>query len=218
MSGVVIYGTGSPILVDVEASLERAGATIAFGVRNQPVPCFLSNPDLARRPEELAASMLTLPFIAPMFTPANRQYAAEEARSRGFTVPFSLIDPSVAAPRRIAYQPGFYVNVGCSIGAASTFDAFVFINRGASIGHHCRCGAFASIGPGAVLSGGASVGKGSFIGAGAIVVPGVTIGDNVVVGAGAVVREDVPDHTMVAGNPANTIASDIPGYGGKAVT
>lgn len=217
MPGVVIYGTGSPFLVDVEESLERAGVAVMFGVRNQPVPCYLSNPDLARRPEQLTASMLALPFIAPMFTPANRQYAAEEARSRGFTVPFSLIDPSVAAPRRITYQPGFYVNVGCSIGAAGTFDAFVFINRGASVGHHCRCGAFASIGPGAVLAGCVSIGKGSFIGAGAVVLSGVTIGDNAVVGAGSVVREDVPAHAMVAGNPAKPIASDIPGYDGKAV-
>ncbi len=218
MPGVVIYGTGSPYLVDVEESLARAGIAITLGVRNRPVPCFLSNPHLARMPEELTTSMLSLPFITPMFGPANRQQAAEEARSRGFTIPFSLIDPSVAAPRRIDYRRGFYVNVGCSLGAASTFDAFVFINRGASIGHHCRCGAFASIGPGAVIAGSVSIGKGSFIGAGAVVLPGVTIGENAVVAAGAVVRADVPNHTMVAGNPANTIASDIPGYGGKAVT
>lgn len=47
--------------------------------------------------------------------------------------------------------------------------------------------------------------KGAWIGAGAIVLPGVTIGEYAVVGAGAVVTHDVPDHVVVAGNPAKII-------------
>jgi len=44
-----------------------------------------------------------------------------------------------------------------------------------------------------------------WIGASALILPGVTIGENVVVGAGAVVTKDVPDNTVVAGNPAKVI-------------
>ena len=44
--------------------------------------------------------------------------------------------------------------------------------------------------------------KGAWIGARAIILPGVTIGKNSVVGAGAVVTKDVPDNTVVVGNPA----------------
>ena len=40
---------------------------------------------------------------------------------------------------------------------------------------------------------------------GAIICPGVTIGKNSVVGAGAVVTKDVPDNTVVGGNPAKVI-------------
>jgi acetyltransferase-like isoleucine patch superfamily enzyme len=43
---------------------------------------------------------------------------------------------------------------------------------------------------------------GAWIGAGAIVLAGVTIGELSIVGAGAVVTRDVPDFTVVAGNPA----------------
>jgi UDP-2-acetamido-3-amino-2,3-dideoxy-glucuronate N-acetyltransferase len=48
--------------------------------------------------------------------------------------------------------------------------------------------------------------KGASIGANATIVCGVTIGSYAFVGAGAVVKEDVPDHAMVAGNPARQIA------------
>jgi acetyltransferase-like isoleucine patch superfamily enzyme len=51
------------------------------------------------------------------------------------------------------------------------------------------------------------IGNGTWVGARAIVLPGVTIGRRVVIGAGSVVTRDVPDDTMVAGNPARVIRS-----------
>jgi acetyltransferase-like isoleucine patch superfamily enzyme len=43
------------------------------------------------------------------------------------------------------------------------------------------------------------------IGSGAQIMCGVTIGRHAMVGAGAVVLADVPEHTVVAGNPARVI-------------
>jgi acetyltransferase-like isoleucine patch superfamily enzyme len=47
--------------------------------------------------------------------------------------------------------------------------------------------------------------RGASIGAGAVIVAGVTVGSWALVGAGAVVTRDVPDHAVVAGNPARVI-------------
>ncbi len=47
-----------------------------------------------------------------------------------------------------------------------------------------------------------SIGNNVWIGGGAIICPGVHIGDGVVIAAGSVVVNDIPDHVMVAGNPA----------------
>ena len=49
------------------------------------------------------------------------------------------------------------------------------------------------------------VGKNAFIGARAMILPGVCIGDRAIVGAMSVVSKDVPDHQIVAGNPAKKI-------------
>lgn len=53
------------------------------------------------------------------------------------------------------------------------------------------------------------IGKRCFIGGGSTIMPGVTIGDEVIVGAGAFVFEDVPPRSIVAGNPARVLKSDI---------
>lgn len=44
--------------------------------------------------------------------------------------------------------------------------------------------------------------KGASIGSSVTILCGVTIGANTIIGAGSVVTKDVPDNTIVAGNPA----------------
>lgn len=52
-----------------------------------------------------------------------------------------------------------------------------------------------------------NIGNDVFIGANAIILPNVTIGSKVIVGAGSVVSKDVPDNSVIAGNPATLIST-----------
>ena len=47
--------------------------------------------------------------------------------------------------------------------------------------------------------------KGASIGSGATILANVTIGEGALIGAGSVVTRDVPEHTIVAGNPARRL-------------
>ncbi len=49
--------------------------------------------------------------------------------------------------------------------------------------------------------------KNAWIGAAATILPGITVGENSIVAAGSIVTKDVPDNTVVAGNPAKQIKS-----------
>jgi acetyltransferase-like isoleucine patch superfamily enzyme len=46
-----------------------------------------------------------------------------------------------------------------------------------------------------------------FIGSNTIILPNVKIGNNVIIGAGSVITKDIPDNSVVAGNPAKVIES-----------
>lgn len=61
-----------------------------------------------------------------------------------------------------------------------------------------------------------SIGENSFIGAGVVILPGTKIGKLCIIGAGAVVKGDIPDYSVVVGNPCRII-SDTRQYGEKII-
>jgi acetyltransferase-like isoleucine patch superfamily enzyme len=218
MDRVVIYGVGSPIVADAQESLARAGIFVAAAVRNLRCEHWLLDEVTPVELADLTAELLALPFLAPFFTPANRQKVVREAFGVGFRSGFSLIDPSVPHSRSLVHGQGLFVNAGCTLGAASKFGDWVFINRAASIGHHACFGDFVSVGPGAVVGGLVTLGCGSVVGTGAVVLPEIRIGSNSVVGGGSVVTKDVPDNCLIFGVPARVVRTAIAGYGDQSVT
>ncbi len=52
-----------------------------------------------------------------------------------------------------------------------------------------------------------SIGKDVWVGSGAIVLSGVTLGNGSIIGAGSVVKDDVPENTVVIGNPTKIFKS-----------
>lgn len=61
------------------------------------------------------------------------------------------------------------------------------------------------------------IGSNCVIGVRSIILPGVKIGESSIVGAGSVVTKDVPAHSVVAGNPAKVIRTDVIVKGGEIV-
>ena len=213
MRGIVIFGVGSTLVVDLEEGLRRAGTAIAAAVANIPGEVHLLETSILIGRDGVTPEIAATPYLVPLFTPANRHRAVQDAVSLGFATPAEFTDPTVAVPRSLAAEPGLWVNTGATLGGGSRFGRFVLINRGASIGHHADLGPFASIGPNATLAGEVTLGAGAAIGAGAVVLPRITIGEHAVVAAGSVVTRDVPDRSLVMGNPARIAREGLEGFG-----
>lgn len=52
-----------------------------------------------------------------------------------------------------------------------------------------------------------SIGSDVFIGYGTVILPNVSIGNKVIVGAGTIVAKDIPDNSVVVGNPCKIICT-----------
>jgi sugar O-acyltransferase (sialic acid O-acetyltransferase NeuD family) len=202
---VVLFGIGSSLVVEYAETCRRLGYRIVAAVRNRPDPVFFMDERHIVGVDALAPELRDALCLCPMFTPANRRAATEEAIALGFTFARALIDPSAIVASTTAVGGGSFLNAGCIVGASTVLGEHVVVNRGTTVGHHAALGAFVSLGPGVTVAGHVTVGDGAMIGAGAVVLPHRKIGARAVVGAGAVVVDDVPAGAKVLGNPGRIV-------------
>ena len=113
-----------------------------------------------------------------------------------------------ACEKRTAGRYGLYPPAGCYIDPTHCFLIEIGNNVTLSIrvtllAHDAstkKCLGFTKIGK-------IRIGDNVFIGANATVLPGVCVGDNCVIGANSVVTKNVPENTVVTGNPARVVCS-----------
>ncbi|AOW20099.1 acetyltransferase [Urechidicola croceus] len=117
----------------------------------------------------------------------------------------SAIHETAIIAKSATIDVGTVVIAGAIINPNSKIGKHVLINTAASVGHDCIVGDYAHISPKAALCGHVEVGEGSQVGVGAVVIPKVKIGKWCTVGAGAVVIRDVPDYSILVGNPGKVI-------------
>lgn len=113
-----------------------------------------------------------------------------------------IVHPTATIHKYIVISIGSVIFHHAIIQSATTIGNHVIVNTKASIDHDCIIEDFVHIGPNATLCGGITVGEGSFIGASAVIIPNIKIGKWATIGAGAVVVKDVPNNSIVSGNPA----------------
>jgi sugar O-acyltransferase (sialic acid O-acetyltransferase NeuD family) len=107
---------------------------------------------------------------------------------------------------------GNYIQEGVIIQAAARIGNNSSIHIGALIAHEAVIGNSVFIAHAVSVSGCVEIGDGTFVGTNATILPRIKIGKWATIGAGAVVVKDVPDYTVVVGNPAKPIKTIEPNY------
>ena len=158
-------------------------------------------PDSAEKLEACEANTFLFPAVGANELRAKLVQRIQDAGSNQLR----LIHPdaSVSADARIGMST--MVGPRAVINPFSQIGNGVIINSGAIIEHECVIGDFCHIAPGATVLGNVQIGEQTFVGGNAVIKQGLKIGSQVVIGAGAVVLNDVPDRSIMVGNPAKIL-------------
>lgn len=97
---------------------------------------------------------------------------------------------------------GCFVAAKSIIGPNSKIGKSSIINHSSIVDHDVIIGDFSHIAPGSVIGGGSQIGNLSLVGSNSVILPDLKIGNNVIIGSGSVVTKNIPNNTLVFGNPA----------------
>ena len=117
----------------------------------------------------------------------------------------TAIHPKAIISNSAIIGKGSVIMAGAIVNPDTKIGEHCIINSGSVVEHDCVINDFVHISPNASLAGGVIVGEGSQIGIGATIIQGIKIGKQVTIGAGTVVISDVPDYSVIVGNPGRII-------------
>lgn len=135
----------------------------------------------------------------------SRKYISEKLKNTFI----KLFHPNANISKRASLGTGTVVMAGASINSDVKIGKHCIINTNASIDHDCILSDFVHISPNVGLAGNVSIDEGTHIGIGANVIPNIKIGKWCIIGAGAIIISDVPDYSVIVGNPGRELKKNI---------
>lgn len=119
------------------------------------------------------------------------------------------IDIRSSVSARAVIGEGSVVMPGATVNSGTNIGKHCIINTNASVDHDCSLGDFIHISPGCSVAGNVKIEEGTQIGIGASIIPNVKIGKWCKIGAGCVIIRDIPDYSVVVGNPGRIIKYNL---------
>ena len=121
--------------------------------------------------------------------------------------PLSVISTDATIRSSTKLGKAILIKDGAVISSFCTIGDGVIVDDNVTIAHHVDIGEGCFIAPGATIGGGVTIGSKSIVSVGASIVSKINIGKNVIISAGSTVHRDVPDDSVVEGNPAKIIGT-----------
>jgi serine O-acetyltransferase len=155
----------------------------------------------------------TLGFIKGLFIPGFRYtyILRKVSKYKRYTIlwfVFSILK------RRYSYKYGFQIPSKTQIGEGLYIGHFgtIVINENAKIGRNCTITHGITIGQTnrGRLKGYPTIGNNVWIGTGTVIVGSIIIGSNVLIAPNSYVNIDVPDNSLVIGNPIKIVKKEHP--------
>ena len=146
--------------------------------------------------------------IIALGEPKFRSLLYEKVKNAGYAFanvihPTAIISPTAILGHGITAKAGVVISASVVIGNNIGIGVHTTISHDSIIGNHVQ------ISPHVAIAGHCTIGNDTFIGLNASIRENIKIGSHSVIGMGAVVTKNVPDYTIVYGNPAKIRRSSV---------
>lgn len=122
----------------------------------------------------------------------------------------TVIHPTASISRFATVGIGTVIFQHVTITSNARVGRHIYVLPNSVISHDDVIGDFTCIAGGVCISGNVHIGQGCYIGTNSTIKDGLKIGDACLIGMGSVVLHDIPDNTVVAGNPARVLRNSRP--------
>jgi sugar O-acyltransferase (sialic acid O-acetyltransferase NeuD family) len=117
----------------------------------------------------------------------------------------TVIHPKAEIASDAKIGVGTFIASFVTIQPGAKLGRFSSVRAGAMLGHHCAIADHAYVGPNATMCGHSALLDAAHLGPGAVLLDSKFMGRYSVAGIGAAVTKDVPEYTVVFGNPARRV-------------
>ena len=148
-----------------------------------------------------------LEFIVTAGEPFHREVLYKKLSDHGLKC-INIFDSKFILSKTSSVLDGTIIHAGATITCNVHIGSGCLINKHAVIGHDVTIGDYCVISPHVTIGGNTTIGKGCYLGSGANIRNGIKIGDNSIIGMGSVVLRDVPENSVMVGNPAKLIRNN----------
>jgi serine O-acetyltransferase len=151
------------------------------------------------------------PFLKGFMSPGFRFiYCLRKAQQYSVKSPLGIFYRLLL--RRYSIKYGYQISAKTQIGPGLNLGHWghIVINPNAKIGKNCNIAHGVTLGQTnrGSLKGYPTLKDDVWVGTNAVIVGGITIGNNVLIAPNSYVTKDVPDNSIVTGNPMSIIAND----------
>jgi sugar O-acyltransferase (sialic acid O-acetyltransferase NeuD family) len=123
----------------------------------------------------------------------------------------TIIHPTASVSRFARLGQGVVILPHVTIASGVQMGNHIIVLPNSIVSHDDLIGDYTCIAGGVCISGGVTVGASCYLGTNASIRGNIRVGDYSLIGMGSVVLNDVPENTVVVGNPARFLRKTIAG-------
>jgi sugar O-acyltransferase (sialic acid O-acetyltransferase NeuD family) len=206
---VILGGTGGGAIVS-ESIRNCAASDVSvelLGYLNDDIATKFVGYPVFGRFEQWRECPAEVKFISAIMKPGEAGTRFARIKSLGIPADrwITIMHPTANVATSVTVGHGTYVGAAAVLEPGTIIGDHCHLRGGCYVSHDVQIGDFVFIGPNSTILGRAKIGEGAHIGANAVCRDSRSVGRYSIVGIGAVVTRDVPEFTVVAGNPAHAM-------------